>query len=274
MPMRLLLLPLLALLLTACGGSDFPPVVQAIRVDSLKYHQTATIAIGGKDLRSSLVADTGGRCTEPRYAANSTTDVLVLNCKVTTVGELPLTLRTADGQVLYATTLTVPLPQVALVTTEGSIVLELDPVAAPVTTRNFLDYVNLGFYNSTLFHRVIPGVVAQGGGYTTGLVAKAGKFQPIVLETPNGLSNLRGTVAMARTSVPDSATSEFYFNLVDNAASLDWQGPSSPGYAVFGKVIQGLAVVDTIATRPTGTLNGFQDVPLSDITLNVALQLK
>ena len=111
-------------------------------------------------------------------------------------------------------------------------------------------------------------------GYTTGMERKAGQSAPIALETPNGLSNVRATVAMARTSVPDSATSEFFINLVDNSATLDYRSPASPGYAVFGTVIQGMDVIDSIATQPTGTFNGFQDVPLTDVTITIAVQVK
>ena len=105
-----------------------------------------------------------------------------------------------------------PNPQVGIVTSLGSIVLELDPVAAPITVNIFLNYANSGFYRNTLFHRVITGFMIQGGGYTTGLVKKDGLKDPIVLESNNGLTNLRGTVAMARTNDPNSATSEFFIN--------------------------------------------------------------
>jgi cyclophilin family peptidyl-prolyl cis-trans isomerase len=166
----------------------------------------------------------------------------------------------------------VPLPQVGIVTSAGSIVLELDPNAAPITVNNFLNYVNSGFYRNTLFHRVISGFMIQGGGYTTGLVKKDGLKDPIVLESNNGLTNLRGTVAMARTNVANSATSEFFINHVDNSF-LNYS-KSNLGYAVFGKVIQGMDVVDAIASKATNVSNGFADVPLEDITITAALQIK
>jgi cyclophilin family peptidyl-prolyl cis-trans isomerase len=198
---------------------------------------------------------------------------LVLNCFVTVVGDLPLTIKSATGEVIYTTTLSVPKPQVSIITSKGSFTLELDLATAPISVKNFLSYVRGGYYSNTLFHRVIPGFVAQAGGYTTGLVKKPGQLDPIELESNKGLSNARATVAMARTNVFNSATSEFYVNLVDNTF-LDYKNAASPGYAVFGTVVQGMDVVDAIAAMPTGVFNGSTDVPLVDITITMALQSK
>ena len=181
--------------------------------------------------------------------------------------------QTAEGAAIYSTTLNISLPQVTLITTKGSITVELDPTLAPISTNNFLSYVNKGFYRSTLFHRVIPNFVIQGGGYTAGMLKKTEQSAPIELESNKGLSNVRGSLAMARTYVPNSATSEFYINLVDNL-SLDYKNAANPGYAVFGKVVQGMDVADAMATEPTGVVGGFSDVPVSDITLSLALQTK
>lgn len=262
----------LSFLLGACGGgSSFSPVITAALPVSLQYSQTATIRLGGQHLRSYLVVDTNQACTNPSFSAASTTELLVLNCTVQRVGEWPLTVKDRDGQVIFTTTLNVPKPQVAVVTSQGRITLELDPAKAPISVNNFLSYVRQGYYRNTLFHRVIAGFVVQGGGYTTGIVKKTGQSAAIALESQNGLSNLRGTLAMARTNVPDSATSEFFINLVDNL-NLDYKNADNPGYAVFGKVVQGLDVVDTIAAQTTGTVNGFADVPLQDITITAVLQ--
>jgi peptidyl-prolyl cis-trans isomerase A (cyclophilin A) len=259
-------------LLAGCGGSTgFPPVVTAVKVQSISYGRTTTVYLGGKDLRSYLVVDTGGACTNHSFAASSTTDLLVLNCIPKTVGDIPLTLKTAAGEVLYTTTITVPKPQVTLVTSKGTMTLELDPTKAPISTNNFLSYVASGFYKDTLFHRVISGFVVQGGGYTAGMVKRTAISGPIELESNKGLSNLRGTLAMARTNVPNSATSEFFVNLVDNLA-LDYKNAASPGYAVFGTVVQGMEVVDAIAAQATGVRFGFADVPLEDITITLAVQ--
>ncbi len=142
-----------------------------------------------------------------------------------------------------------------MVTSMGTIVIDLDAETAPITTANFLSYAEAGFFDgadgqgATVFHRVVDGFVAQGGGYTASGTEKSTQ-DPIVLESDVGLSNLRGTIAMARTGVPDSATSQFYFNLVDNTF-LDYQDASNPGYAVFGEVVQGMDVVDAIGAVAT-----------------------
>jgi len=265
---------LLTTLLTACGGSTgFPPVITAVKPQSLSYGRTATIYLGGKDLRSSLVVESNGGCTNPSFGSSSSTDTLVLNCLVTVVGDLPLTIKSATGEVIYTTTLSVPKPQVSIITNKGSFTLELDIATAPISVKNFLAYVRGGYYSNTLFHRVIPGFVAQAGGYTTGLVRKPGQLDAIELESNKGLSNARASVAMARTNVFNSATSEFYVNLVDNTF-LDYKNAANPGYAVFGTVVQGMDVVDAIAAVPTGVFNGSPDVPLTDITITMALQSK
>jgi peptidyl-prolyl cis-trans isomerase A (cyclophilin A) len=261
-------------LLTACGGSSgFPPVVTGVKVQTLQYGRTATIYLGGKDLRTSVVVESGGACTNPSFAANSTTDILVLNCTASMVGDFPLNIKDANGNSIYTTTLTVPKPQVALITANGAITVELDQNKSPISVDNFLGYVKKGYYSNTLFHRVIPGFMIQGGGFTTGMVRKPGLTDPIVLESKNGLSNLSGTLAMARTNVANSATSEFYINLVDNLF-LDYKNEGNPGYAVFGSVVQGLDIVDTIGAKPTGYFSGYADVPLEDVTITMALQVK
>ena len=264
----------LSCILSACGGTnDFSPVVTGVKVQSAQYGKTATIYLGGKDLRSNLLVDTSGACTSPTFASNSNTDTLVLNCVVVKTGDFSLAVQTAEGVAIYSTTLNIPLPQVALITAKGSITVELDPKLAPISTNNFLSYVSKGFYRSTLFHRGIPNFVIQGGGYTAGMLKQTEQSAPIELESNKGLSNVRGSLAMARTNLPNSATSEFYINLVDNL-SLDYKNAANPGYAVFGKVVQGMDVADAMATEPTGVVGGFSDVPLSDITLSLALQTK
>ena len=271
---KLFLLLVLAGVLSACGGANgFPPVVTGVKVQSAQYGKTATIYIGGKDLRSNLIVDTAGACINPSFATNSFSETLVLNCAVAKTGDFPFVVKTAEGLDIFSTTLTISLPQVALITSKGGITVELDPRLTPVSTTNFLSYVNKGFYTSTLFHRVIPNFVVQGGGYSSGMVKKSGQNSTIELETNKGLSNVRGSLAMARTNLANSATSEFYINLVDNL-SLDYKNAANPGYAVFGKVVQGMDVVEAIAAEPTGVVSGFSDVPLVEISLTLALQIK
>jgi len=156
-------------------------------------------------------------------------------------------------------------------TNMGNILLELDPKAAPTTVENFLDYVNKGFYSDTIFHRVIKDFMIQGGGFTQDFTKKdvgAG----IKNEADNGLKNLRGTIAMARTSIPDSATAQFFINTVDNDF-LNYSAPTPRGwgYAVFGKVIEGMETVDKIAALGTGSGGPFwKDVPKQTVIINKA----
>jgi cyclophilin family peptidyl-prolyl cis-trans isomerase len=169
-------------------------------------------------------------------------------------------------------------PQVTLKTSLGNIVAELLPNSAPITAANMLAHVVSGFYDDLLFHRVIPDFVIQGGGFATGLNYQTPPYAPIKLESNNGLFNNRGTLAMARTDAPNSATSQFYINHVDNnlgdRVNLDYISANSPGYAVFGKVLTGLSVLDAIAAVPTRTVNGFQNVPVTDVKILEADQTK
>lgn len=160
--------------------------------------------------------------------------------------------------------------KVKMTTSLGAIVIQLDNAKAPVSAANFADYVKQGFYNGTIFHRVIPGFMAQGGGFDTKFEQKATKA-PIKNEADNGLKNKRGTLAMARTNDPNSATAQFFINYKDNSF-LDHTSPSPSGwgYAVFGEVIEGMDVVDQMAKQPTGNRGGHQDVPKTDIVIETA----
>jgi cyclophilin family peptidyl-prolyl cis-trans isomerase len=156
-------------------------------------------------------------------------------------------------------------PQVRVTTNVGSFVIELDPVRAPMTVANFLKYVDDGFYSGTIFHRVVAGFIAQGGGYTQDYQLKP-TTETVPNESGNGLSNLRGTVGVARTNEPHSGTSQFYINLADNL-ELDPR-PTRWGYAVFGKVVEGMDVVDDIGHRPTGAGGPFdRSVPVDPVII-------
>ncbi len=166
-------------------------------------------------------------------------------------------------------------PQVVLETTLGKIVLEVFQDKAPETSRNFLKYVDEKFYDGTIFHRVIPNFVIQGGGFDKEMKEK-NTYPPIKNEAENGLSNLRGTVAMARTNDPHSATSQFFINLVDNK-NLDFKDKNSGrgwGYAVFGKVIEGMDVVDKIAKVETTTKGYYENVPKEPVIIIKAYRKK
>lgn len=160
-----------------------------------------------------------------------------------------------------------------LSTTLGDIEIELYPKAAPVSVRNFIDYVESGYFDDLIFHRVIPGFMIQGGGFTDDMQPRQTR-PPIENEADNGLKNLAGTLALARTSDPNSATSQFFINLVDNAF-LDHTAktPQGWGYAVLGKVVSGMAVVEKIAALPTGAVGSFRDVPTEAVVITKAQML-
>jgi cyclophilin family peptidyl-prolyl cis-trans isomerase len=159
-------------------------------------------------------------------------------------------------------------PVVVVSTSMGDITLELFKDRAPVSVENFLQYAREGFYEGTIFHRVIPGFMIQGGGFTPELVEKPTR-PPIRNEATNGLNNIRGTVAMARTQALRSATSQFYINVADNRSKLDHRGysPSDFGYAVFGRVLSGMDVVDKIVATTTAEKDGMSDVPVTPVVI-------
>lgn len=157
-------------------------------------------------------------------------------------------------------------PVVAIETSMGTIEVRLDPLRAPLTVANFLNYVNDGFYNGTIFHRVIDGFMIQGGGFTPDMQQKKTRA-PVVNEARGTSSNVRGTIAMARTSDPHSATSQFFINTANNGFLDASQSRDGWGYAVFGRVTKGMDVVDRISQVRTGTVAGMQDVPVSPVKI-------
>lgn len=158
---------------------------------------------------------------------------------------------------------------VKFATSAGDIVVELDAAKAPKTVANFVEYVKAGHYDGTVFHRVIPNFMIQGGGMTADMKEKPTRA-PIPLESGNGLDNVRGTIAMARTMDPNSATAQFFINVTDNGFLNKAQSRDGNGYAVFGKVVSGMDVVDKIRVVPTGTKGMHRDVPLQPVTINKA----
>lgn len=162
------------------------------------------------------------------------------------------------------------LPKVRVVTSEGAFVLQLRPDVAPKTVENFLDYVDQDFYEDTIFHRVISGFMIQGGGFTRDMSRKP-TGEPVVNEASQTVPNLRGTIAMARTQNPDSATSQFFINVADN--DFLNAGVRGPGYTVFGKVTEGMGVVDRIARVDTRRVRGMADVPTSPIVIESVTRL-
>lgn len=271
----------LSALLSACGGaSDDRPAVTSLSATPVQYSRTMSITVNGRNLGQGITLRMEGGCGEVFPVASYSDDVRQFTCSVDALGRLVARVHDAqDDKELGSLELFVPLPQVevsvAQGTWSGKMLLELDPVAAPVTVRNFLNYVNTGFYRNTLFHRVVSGFVVQAGGYTAGPVLKAPTLPAIALESNNGLRNLRGTVAMARTAAPDSATSQWYVNLVDNS-TLDYVDAANPGYAVFGKVVTGLDTVDTIAAVPVqaNAATGLTHLPVTNVVITLASQVR
>ena len=181
---------------------------------------------------------------------------------------LTLSLCLGAALVLPAEGGAAPAPQVKITTSLGDIVVELYPDKAPKTVSNFLYYVKSGFYNNTVFHRVINGFMIQGGGLTADMKEKPNRRKPIENEASNGLKNKRYTIAMARTNDPHSATSQFFINVADNTF-LDYRSSTTSGYgyAVFGKVIKGQDVVDRIKQVETGNVGMYQDVPRTPVVI-------
>jgi peptidyl-prolyl cis-trans isomerase A (cyclophilin A) len=176
---------------------------------------------------------------------------------------------TLAATLMLAATLPAWAQKVRLATTAGDIVLELDAAKAPATVANFMTYVRAGHYNGTVFHRVIDGFMIQGGGMDANLREKPTR-PPIKLEAGNGLSNVRGAIAMARTNNPDSATAQFFINVANNPRLDSFGG----GYAVFGKVIEGMDVVDRIKALPTQPQGMHQNVPVTPVTISKATEEK
>ena len=264
--------------------ADFAPLVNApptatvadIQPDRLSYFQVTTFRVTGTGLDAGLTAVLRG-CAETAPVLTATATEVLVGCTVAAAGAdaVGLELRSPSGAVLANRSFTVAKPQVTMTTTLGTIVIELEPTATPLSTNNFLRYVQAGFYDNTIFHRVVrAGIgIAQGGWLTPAPAVKAGAAAPIPLETNRGLSNRRGTIAMVRTSLPDTATSQFYFNVTDNLA-LDYASAASPGYAVFGQVVQGLPVLDALGALPTATRFGLADFPTAFVIVQSVTQTR
>ena len=250
-----------AVVLASCGGSWGSPCsvcVTDIQVDRLSYSQTSNFKIIGKALSAgTALALSADKCSSLTVLNTSTNTEVNVSCMVNATGTLTFQAKDNSGSTLLTKTLTVPEPQVTLVTTLGTLVVELNPTAAPLSVSNYLQYVHDGFYTNTLIHRVADlygggsgKIIVQGGQFTAAGTEQTGVRAAIANEGNNGLSNVRGTIAMARTRVMNSATSQFYFNVTDNAAEL---GQAGDEYAVFGKLIQGLTVLDAMGNSATGS---------------------
>ncbi|MFZ6814635.1 peptidylprolyl isomerase [Undibacterium sp. Rencai35W] len=266
-------------LLTACGGGSSGSTstastvsVTSVTTDQLVYRKVTNMTVVGKNLDLGINISNPG-CLKITEVAGGTSTQRVFACKMVAVGTFAVSITAGDSASLYSGSLTIPLaaqPQVTMKTTLGDIVIELNPAKAPISVDNFLNYVENGFYVNKIFHRVVNSTsfsIAQGGGFTSDLQQPTPPFAAIKLESNNGLSNVRGTIGMARTSAVDSATSQFYFNVASNTG-FDYTSTSNPGYAVFGKIVTGLDIMDKFKTVATNS----SDVPTTAIFINSVVQ--
>jgi len=269
-----------AAVLSGCGGGDNGGVfVSTMAASPASYSRAMTITLSGSGLDKGVQVKVDSGCGDVTETGGDN-QVRRFSCTVKALGTHTVRAFTANGLEVARLQVTVPEPEVTLTitgvgTTLGTIVAKLDPVKAPLSTDNFLAYVNAGFYRNVIFHRVVKDFVIQAGAFTAGPTVKAATNPAIKLESNNGLLNVRGSLAMARTNVPDSATSQFYINTVDNP-SLDYKSEAEPGYAVFGQVISGLDVVDQIADVPVtvNLANGLTHLPRTNVVILLASQTK
>jgi cyclophilin family peptidyl-prolyl cis-trans isomerase len=275
-----------AAILAGCGGGSDAGSTELATVSSAsagvpRYSQPLLITVNGARLDSGLTVTSTGCAdmTRSTTAPNVSSDtVAYYTCTPRALGDQTARIvRTVDSTLLQTVPFTVPEPQVTMAVSNGagvngSMVFTLRPDLAPITVDNFLAYVNSGFYEGTIFHRVAPGFVVQGGGFTTAGALKPPTRAPIALEVGKGLSNVRWSLGMARTAVPDSATSQFYVNLVDNLF-LD-PGPTSAGYAVFGSVTGNTALVTAIETAPCTPTGAGECVPNPQMVISSAQQTR
>jgi cyclophilin family peptidyl-prolyl cis-trans isomerase len=245
--------------------------VSDIQANQLVYGQTTQFTITGSSLDNDLNISTKN-CKGLALDSDGSSTSKSVTCTVGAVGAGAVTFeaKLADGTVIKSVSFDVPNPQVSMVTNLGTVLIELNPTAAPLTSNNFLQYVNDKFYDNTIIHRIVTSgiFIAQGGWLTPKPGAQAGQKLPIALEVGKGLSNVNGTIAMARTVDLNSASSQFFFNLSDNTA-LD---SANGGYAVFGKVINGRAVLDALAKVPTSTQYGLSDFPSKSVVIQSVTQ--
>lgn len=287
-----------AALLSGCGGgggdsaTPSPSIsVTSATAETPVYGQSLHITVQGTALGQVTAVSSACKTLEQgataQYAPSST--LVHYFCAVHAVGDQTIEFRRSDtGATLYTLPFTVPLPQVTMAVSNGAgvngnVVFTLRPDKAPITVDNFLAYVNSSFYDNTVFHRVQTNFVVQGGGYASPIVANTVPTHKttsaaITLEAGNGLSNVQWSVAMARTSVANSATSEFFVNLKDNSSSLD-KTTTNAGYAVFASVTAGTDVITAMTSAPCQTIANFVTsslgcVPIPNVVISTARQTR
>lgn len=277
----------LALGLAACGGGGGDsgpagPAVTAATVGAVKYGQPALVTLNGTALDADVTVSSSGckSMTRSTAAPNvSTATTAYYTCTVSAIGAQTVAItRASTGAALSSIAYDVPAPQVTMAVSNGgsvngNLVFTLAPDKTPVTVDNFLAYVNSGFYDGTVFHRVVKGFVIQGGGFLPNGTQKTGLRAPIALEVGKGLSNVQWSVAMARTSDPNSATSQFFVNTVNNSTTLD-PSATSAGYAVFGSVTANTALVTAIENVPCTEIQAGFCVPNTNVVITSATQTR
>jgi len=268
------LLVMMCILLGSCGQGKKGslPIVTDITMDQLMFGQKTIFKLMGQNLNQDFqvsVINCEGLAVLP---GGSDLEKYV-TCTPSVVGAGMIVAKTIDGVRMVIKNFEVLNPQVKITTNFGDLTVELYPASAPITVNNYLKHVNANFYSNTLMHRIIPQFVVQGGWLTSSMGEQAGAGNPIVLESNNGLINTRGSIGMARTSAPNSASTQFYFNLADNP-KLDYQSDASPGYVVFGGIINGLNVIDIMAQISTATLYGLANFPTSNVIVKSIVQIK
>lgn len=278
---------LLCSLFASCGGGSSgasvgpggrAPTINTMLASNTAYSRVMTVSVSGQGLDQPLEMTVDNVCTNITQLPGGNEFSQAFTCRVGGIGEFNLRVRDRDGNFLGAVSLMVPLPQVSLTTARGTIVVELDLVKAPISVDNFLRYLSAtpNFYVNSIFHRVEKGIVIQAGGFSAGTVPKTNVNAPIALESQNGLRNLRGTIGMAReVATAASATAQFFFNLRDNP-DFDFQTAEQPGYAVFGKVLSGLEVMDAIGDVPVrfDVARGLANLPVTEVVITGATQTK
>ena len=250
-----------------------------MQASNTAYGRVMTVSVSGQALdQGGLAMTVDNVCTNLTKLAGGSEFNQTFTCRVGSIGEFNMRVSDSGGGFLASLSAKVPLPQVTLTTNRGAIVVELDLLKAPVSVDNFLRYVTAtpSFYVNSIFHRVEKGTVIQAGGYATGTSPKTAVHPPIALESQNGLKNLRGTIGMAReVATASSATSQFFFNLKDNP-DFDYQSVDKPGFAVFGKVVTGLDVMDAIGDTPVrfDLTQSLVNVPVTEVLITAATQTK
>jgi peptidyl-prolyl cis-trans isomerase A (cyclophilin A) len=272
------------------GGGSGGPSVSNLQAETVQYGRAMIVSVSGAGLSEGVRLDGGAACPQETAVAGGTDNVQRFTCRVAVTGELVVRIRTSTGgRELASLRVSVPNPQVSIRLTQaaqdgppsiaarsGTFVVELDPVAAPRTVNNFLDYVNGGFYANTIFQRVERDILAEAGGYTNTRAVKPPTAPAIPSEANNGLKNVRYSLAMARGADPNSATSVFFVNLADNPG-LDFGSAANPaGFTVFGRVVSGQEVIDvlnTVEVRPNLGLE-LPFLPVTNVVIAAATQTR